>query len=579
MRSFLPILVLLAMCPAAALAAEKTTLAPSPGPMHELVTAEGPAAAIVIAAEPDRLEQHAAGELQDYVRKITGKELPIVNEPKAPEGFGIWLGQTGKARQANLVSDREHLGRDGHAVRCGEDGLMLCGAEPLGTLFGVYDVLEREFGVRWFQPGTPDEFVPKAPTLSIGTFDRRVRPSFEFRWIHNSDWSLRQRMNCYVKVDGQEVGVNWKWHFHTFAILIPPEEFSEKHPEWFAMIGGKRRTYKERPSHGAQVCTTNPEVIDKLAEGMIEVLDADPSIEIITLSPNDGGGFCECPKCTALDEPERGWFARYSKRLAVLNKEISRRVGEKHPGVLIKVGAYAMYALPPDIPDWRPEPNQIIQLCHIYFCHNHPITSDKCRAGETYEPSHNFLPNQRFADLVREWSGLTENLFIYEYYALGGWSKTNMLWPMVHTMRHDIPFYRDCGARGFYTQVADWLRSPLNYYIAAKLAWNADLDVDWLIDDFCRSFFQEAAEPMKAYLLALEDVMVQSDRCISYGLRESRASRLGPKIFDQSTRDRLRKHLDEAAARTGSDDVKSRIKPIRDAFDACETSVLELSGS
>lgn len=209
---------------------------------------------------------------------------------------------------------------------------MLCGAELLGTLFGVYDVVEREFGVRWFQPGTSDEFVPQAPTLSIGTFDRQVRPSFEFRWIHNSDWSLKQRMNCYVTVDDRQIGIHWKWHFHTFAILIPPEEYSEKHPEWFVMIDGKRRTYKERPSHGAQLCTTNPEVIDK----------------------------------------------------------------------------------------------------------------------------------QRFADLVREWAGLTDNLFIYEYYALGGWSRAEMLWLMVHTIRHDIPFYGDCGARGFYTQVGAWPRSPLN---------------------------------------------------------------------------------------------------------------------
>ena len=579
MRSCFALRGLLGIFAAVSLAAPNATHAPSPGPMHPLTTPEGPAATVVIPAEPDWLEQHAAGELQGYVRQITGQELPIVNEPKAPEGFGIWLGQTEKARQAGLAIGRDQLGRDGHAVRCDKDGLVLCGVEPLGTLFGVYDVVEREFGVRWFQPDTRDEFVPKASSLAIGTFDRRVRPSFEFRWIHNSDWSLKQRMNCYVKVDGRQVGVNWKWHFHTFAILIPPEEFSEKHPEWFAMIGGKRRTYKERPSHGAQLCTTNAEVIDKLAAGMIEVLDNDPSIEIITLSPNDGGGFCECPNCTALDEPERGWFARYSKRLAVLNKEISRRLAEKHPDVLVKVGAYAMYALPPDIPDWRPEPNQIIQLCHIYFCHNHAIASDKCRAGETYAPSDNFLPNQPFTDLVREWSGLTDNLFIYEYYALGGWSKANMLWPMVHTMRHDIPFYRDCGARGFYTQVADWPRSPLNYYVAAKLAWNADLDVDWLIDDFCRSFFQEAAEPMKAYFLALEDVMVQSDRCISYGLREGRAVRLGPKLFDQPARDRLRKFLDEAAARADSDDVRQRIRPIRQAFDACEASVLELGGS
>ncbi len=577
MRLCLSLFLVVGVLGATSLAAGEATLAPSPGPMHALVTSDGPAATIVISNEPDWLEQHAASELQGYVRKITGKELPIVNEPTNPDGFGIWVGKTQKAKQAGLILGKDQLSRDGHAVRCDDGGLVLCGVTPLATLFGVYDLVEREFGVRWFEPGTADEVVPKAATVSIGTFERQVRPSFEFRWIHNSDWSLKQRMNCYVKVDGRPVGVNWKWHFHTFAILVPPEEFSEQHPEWFAMINGKRKTFKERPSHGAQLCTTNPEVIDKLAKGMIEVLDADPSIEIITLSPNDGGGFCECPKCTALDEPERGWFARYSKRLAALNKEISRRIAEKHPDVLVKVGAYAMYALPPEIPDWRPEPNQIIQLCHIYFCHNHPITSDQCQAGKTYEPSDNFLPNQRFAELVRQWSGLSNNLFIYEYYALGGWSKTNMLWPMVHTMRHDIPFYRDCGARGFYTQVGNWPSSPLNYYIAAKLAWNADLNVDWLIDDFCTAFFQEAAEPMKAYLTGLEDTMVKSDQCISYGLRQGSAKRLGPKIFDQPTCDQLRKLLDDAASRAKSDDVKQRIQPIRDAFDACEASVLEMT--
>lgn len=578
MRLFFLALILFATTAATSLEADTQTLAPSPGPHHAVVTADDACATIVIPEDPDWLEEYAANELQRYVKKITGKELVIESEGEQLSGFGIWLGHTDSAEQAGLVPGEAELARDGYAARCDDSGLVVCGASPLGTLFGVYDIVEREFGVRWFQPGTSDEYVPESPTLSIGTFNRRVRPSFEFRWIHNSDWSLKQRMNCHVKVDSRPVGVNWKWHFHTFAILIPPEKYSREHPEWFAMVDGERQTYDKRPSHGAQLCTTNPDVIDKLAEGMITTLDADPSIDIITLSPNDGGGFCECPKCTALDEPERGWFAKYSKRLAILDKEISRRVAQEHPDVLIKVGAYAMYALPPDISGWRPEPNQIIQLCHIYFCHNHPITSDKCQPGEAYEPSHNFLPNQRFAELTRQWAGLTDNLFIYEYYALGGWSKTNMLWPMVHTMRHDIPFYRDCGARGFYTQVADWPRSPLNYYVAAKLAWNADLDVDWLVDDFCRSFFGQAAEPMKAYLMGLEQVMTEGDCCISYGLRAGRAKRLGPRLFDEAARTRLRKFLDQAHDQAVSDEVTQRILPIRNAFDACEASVLELTG-
>lgn len=574
MRTTSAAVLLLAIVATAAPAQE--TLAPADGPRHVLVAEGSARATIVVPEKPDELETYAAGELAKYAEKITGATLPIVREPEPPTGYGIWLGQTRKAASAGFTLTEAKLGRDGYAARADEHGLVVVGRCPLGTLFGTYDLIEREFGVRWCEPDPLGEVVPAADALSVGTFRREFKPSFHYRWVDSNDWSLKQRMNVQVKVDGKPVGVNWKWHFHTFAILIPPEKYFDDHPEWFPLVGGKRQKSTREHSHSTQLCTTNPEVVDKLTEGLLETLDADPTIEIITLSPNDGGGFCECPRCTALDEPHRGWFARYSKRLSVLNEEIARRVAERYPQVEIKVGAYAMYALPPEIEGYRPAGNLIVQLCHIYFCHNHPITSGKCTPGKTYQPSDNFLANQDFRQLAETWSKLTDRLFIYEYYSLGGWSKADMLWPMVHTMRHDIPWYRDLGAKGFYTQTGPWARAPLNYYVAAKLAWNADLDVDWLIDDFCRTFFEDAAEPMRAYFQEMEDAMVRSDQCISYGLRAGRANVLGPKIFDQATRDTLRGHLDAAKKHADTDPVRQRIGAIRDAFDQCEASVAKL---
>ena len=561
---------------AVSVAAEKETLAPAPGPRHALVADGRASATIVLPEKPHPLEMHAAGELRKYGKEITGVDLPIVNEPKEPTGYGIWLGQTRKAASAGFTLAEAALGRDGYAAVSDNRGLVAVGRQPLGTLFAVYNLVEREFGVRWCVPDELGEVVPKADTLSVGTFRREFKPSFDYRWVESNDWSLKQRMNVQVDVEGEPVGVNWKWHFHTFAILIPPEEYFDDHPEWFSLVGGKRQKSNREHSHSTQLCTTNPEVVDKLTQGLLETLDADPTIEIITLSPNDGGGFCECDNCVALDEPQRGWFARYSKRLTVLNQEIARRIGRRYPEVKIKIGAYAMYALPPEIEDYRPEENQLIQLCHIYFCHNHPIGSDKCEADVTYKPSHNFLPNQDFRELAKTWGPLTDNLFIYEYYSLGGWSKTDMLWPMVHTMRHDIPWYRDLGARGFYTQVGPWARAPLNYYIAAKLAWNADLDVDWLIDDYCRAFFEDAADPMRAYLLETEAAMTRNDQCISYGLSAGRAKNLGPEVFDETTRDKLRSGLDVAKQRANSEIVQKRIAAVRKAFDKCEASIRSL---
>ena len=551
----------------------KETLAPSPGPRHPLVEAGAPRATIILPSSPEPLESYAAHELNRYVRAITGCELPIKSETHPAAGYTISLGATQRAAAAGFDLSEARLGRDGYAALADGTGLVLASRSALGTLFGVYDFMEREFGIRWFVPGDLGEVVPRHETVTLGTFRREFKPSFTYRWVDDGDWALRQRMNVMVTAGGKPAGVNWKWHFHTFAILIPPEKYFDEHPQWFPLVHGKRQKSDQPHSHSTQLCTSNPEVVDKLTEGLLETLRADPTIEIITLSPNDGGGFCECPNCTALDEPGRGWFARYSKRLTVLNQEIARRVKREFPRVEIKVGAYAMYALPPEIENYRPEENLIIQLCHIYFCHNHPIRSGRCRADETYVPSDNFLPNEEFRKLAETWAGLTDKLFVYEYYSLGGWSRADMLWPMVHTLRHDIPWYRDLGAKGFYTQVGPWERAPLNTYLAAKLAWNADLDVDWLIDDYCRNFFGPAAEPMKAYLTGIEDAMVRSDQCISYGLRASRAPLLGPKIFNPPTRDKLRAWLDQARERANSEVTEKRVAAVRAAFDACEKSL------
>ena len=85
---------------AVSVAAEKETLAPAPGPRHALVADGRASATIVLPEKPHPLEMHAAGELRKYGKEITGVDLPIVNEPKEPTGYGIWLGQTRKAASA-----------------------------------------------------------------------------------------------------------------------------------------------------------------------------------------------------------------------------------------------------------------------------------------------------------------------------------------------------------------------------------------------------------------------------------------------------------------------------------------------
>lgn len=555
---------------------------PATEPFTAIVEGGQARAEIVVPQKADALERFAASELQAYLEKSSGVKLAVVDESqKNGSLYAFFLGKTQKSKESGAALAEETAGRDGFTLQSVPGGMIVLGRNDLGTVFGVYELLERYFDVRWFMPGDLGEYVPKRDALQMGRVNLTYKPSFRVRWVGRGEWPLRQRMNAYVTAGKENVGINWKWHFHTFIELIPPEKYHAEHPEYFALVKGKR-TVTDSRSHGNQLCTSNPEVVREVAKNLIAVLDAEPGIEIITLSPNDGGGFCECEHCTALDEPGRDWFAKYSRRLAIFNNEVARLVAAKHPQVLIKVGAYAMYARPPLDEDYRPEGNLFFQLCHLYFCHNHPLGSDGCRAGETYEPKSEFQPNQEFCKILDQWLKLSPHLFVYEYYSIGGMARSNLPWPLVHTMRTDIPYYRDRGVEGFYTQLSEdlWHRLGLNFYVAAKLCWNADLDVDALLDDYFEKFYGPAAKPMQDYFMTMEQSMQQWNGCASYGLQGVSGLRVvGPKVFTPATIERMQTALEEAERLAAQDaTLAARVAMTRKMYDETQEALANIKG-
>ncbi|MGY8719774.1 MAG: DUF4838 domain-containing protein, partial [Verrucomicrobiia bacterium] len=106
------------------------------------------------------------------------------------------------------------------------------------------------------------------------------------------------------------------------AFNLRNDESFKTHPEWFALVNGKRRP--------PQLCTTHPEVIDRM---VAHVLNGKQDIRHI--SPSDGGGFCECERCRALDVPGLlsydGKTVQLSDRIFTYANEIARRVREANP--------------------------------------------------------------------------------------------------------------------------------------------------------------------------------------------------------------------------------------------------------
>ncbi|MBD3293326.1 MAG: hypothetical protein GF393_10410, partial [Armatimonadia bacterium] len=130
----------------------------------------------------------AAQELQRVVRASTGVEIPIVDQPAAPM---ICLGDNAASRAAGLSA--EDLPRDGYRIRTVNGSLYICGREfpddrpewigwtSRGTLYGVYDVLERLVGVRWLMPGEVGEDIPRNERIGAPVLDIEATPDFEIR--------------------------------------------------------------------------------------------------------------------------------------------------------------------------------------------------------------------------------------------------------------------------------------------------------------------------------------------------------------------------------------------------------------
>ena len=535
-------------------AGKKDPYPPAEPPFMTLVQDGQARAAIVASPAPSAIEARAVEELVDFVRKMTGVELEVAAKPD-DRFLPIRIGSAARSSLVNV--DWEKLGADGFVLTSSADGVSIAGAEDLGTLYGVYQFLEKHLGVRWFMPGDLGEVVPRRDTLKIGTFREIEAPSFRVRWIESGDWALRQKMNVAVEVRGRPVGVNWLWGFHTHFKLIPPEQCFDEHPEWFALIGRKRR----RPApgqQGQQLCTSNPELVEEMARRIVKMFDEDPSLDVLALAPQDGGGFCQCEACVALDEqrpPETAWHATYSRRLAIFNNEVARRVARKHPDKIIKVGAYARYLRVPLDADYRPEPNLAIQVCHTYSCNSHPIASPTCRGNTVY-----------FRDELEHWARIADHLFIYEYYNKGAWG--GLPYHQVHLIRHDVPYYHRLGAEGFYTQAAGarWPACGLNHYVAAKLAWDANLDVDRLLEDFYEKFYAEAAEPMRDYWESLRRAFADYDECLSpFGRKWTTLA--APEIFTPQAVAALDDAVSRAEKAARTQAVRDRVALIRARVD------------
>lgn len=496
-----------------------------PALADDLVLVEdGQARAVIVAGEEDA---PAAAELQTYLRKLSGAELPIA--AAADDGARIVLGGATEA----------DLGLDGFLIRRAGDALHLSGATPTGTRNAVYRFLDR-LGVRWYIPGEIGEVVPERRTIAVGDLDVVERPSFLHRLIWPSlaargmgeddkaAWNLWARRNLY---GGVPVHVG-----HNFARIAPAAEYFDQHPEWYALRDGQR-------DRGGQLCTSNPEVIAQTVMMAQRHFDEQPGQTMFSLSPDDHARFCHCPDCEALDPPQyRGKDTGKGRRLLVFANEVARRLQETHPGK--NVAFYAYWGAVEAPGDIEAHPNVIVFFTPIGMAFNYPLQDPRSPVNRT----HN--------DWYIGWDNVAHQMGIRHYYNF-----SSVLWIAWRVLTEELRYEHERDAKYLNAELwSDAEGSALSYWILARVLWDVDADIDALFEDYVSGLYGPAAAPMRRYYARLTDAFSYGPEELlwprSLATQRPFLSMLTPEVLSASAAD-LRAARRLAA---GDDAVTARIR-------------------
>ncbi len=507
---------------------------------------------IEISPQASDVEKLAASELARYIERASGAKMNVVAGRQ--QGPAVALVCEGPPQ----TTTRFTVSADG-------DRMEIRGNCPVAVLYGAYWVLREYVGCRWFAGGEIGEVVPHRPTIAVPPGRRSLRPAFYIRafFLGRDEemwWALRNGLNGFftdqfVEKLGTGVGPSlWvKGPRHAFSQLVPPKEYFAEHPEYFALIGGKR-------SPNGQLCTTNPTVIRIVANKMREFFEKNPDRWCFSVCPNDGYGWCECERCRALDEKlggARRWSVRPDQPV-VTDRVLwfANRVAEvgglrDFPGRELYVYAYVNYAPPPQV-EW-PKPGVIPWLCHyLPACYAHPIRDSRCEA------------NKQFYGFLRTWVEHTRgDMGFYAYTDKSMW--LGLPRPVVRQMADDIKLLAELGVRRYVAQSSarNWGQMDCLYWVTARLLWNPSLDVEKLRSEWYAGFFGAAGPAMRRWYDVLDEAVRSSGRHFN-----ADPAREGPPIFTDDVLARAQAALDEAARLAAGDEtVAQRVERVRQAFD------------
>ncbi len=436
---------------------------------------------IAVSDNATASEKYAAEECQKWFNQATRLTLPLDTVHENIATNNGWI----------TIKGSSTLGDEDIEITVDDSQIQIKGGRPRGVLYAVYQFLEELVGIRFLT--AEHTHVPEASTLLIPYGSYIYSPPFSFRWSYyrenseNPAFAAKRKVNTVT--DAENLGGKTQQQLinHSFHALVPYATYGENHPEYYALVEGKRDTNTH--GGGPQLCVTNPEVIEVAAASAIQQLTDRPEATNISVSQADTAAYCRCETCETLNEAEG---TPMGSQLTFVNA-VAERIEKAHPHVKVGTLAYWYTRKPPKTV--TPRHNVQIQLCSIECCTLHAIDNPDCEQ------------NRAFCQDTNEWGKICDDIWIWNYNT--NFRSYDLPFPNLRSIAPNVRYFLRNNAKGVFMQAnGNGLTgefSDLRNYLISHLIWDPHLDADALLNEFVNLHYEAAAPAILEYIAFLHD--------------------------------------------------------------------------
>ena len=427
--------------------------------------------AIILAKNADSTFLIASNQLKNYWMQITGRNLEILN--KAPTNItGIYIGYDFAV--SPLTDSLINLKEDGFIISIKKDSIFLVGKTPKATSYAIATFLEEYLGC--IKLSDTEDFIPKKESVQFENSFKTYNPAFDFRRALFPG-QKNESYRWWYKLEDLD---DWGMFVHTFHRLLPPEKYYEKNPEYYSLINGRRL-------QDAQLCLSNPEVIDKLIENLGKEIAKKTGKKYWSVSQNDAINYCECDNCKKL-------YEKYGS-ISGVYVEMANKIARAFPEKQISTLAYQFTRSAPQ--NIVPDKNVNIMFCSIECNRGMPLIVDE--------------RSNKFVKEMKAWSNLTKNIFVWDYVVqfknyLCPFPNFPVLQPNIELFKeNNVDMMFEQGSNGNWSDLLE-----LKQFLVAKLLWNPYVNVDSLANKFIDSYYGPAGSYVKKYYESINKEMQEN---------------------------------------------------------------------